>query len=539
MPSQDGGELDEEKQCGVTALLIRETLSHVSGVPEDAIKPSSTIYHLGLDSISAIKVSVLLRKKGVTLRPRDLVTASSIRELANMATTAEEVVAEAAQPSGTWVPPSDVDVDGLIVECGISASDVEIILPATPLQVYMLTAWSKSGGSIFYPEFCYRIEGVVEEADVYRAWDRLVATTPILRTRLIATGSKDLPFVQVVASADAVQSKRVTQPLVRICVAKDQSDGAITFRLTIHHALYDGVSLPALVAQLAGLLNEGEATAAEADNAPWASFAVRPMTASSRDARREFWTEYLRGASPDVAPRPVVSSISDRTAFFDGAAIADSSELQLLAAQHGIGLQALFLAAYARSIAGPSTSSILFGVYLANRSGEADAPSTLFPTLNLVPLKVVGLSPDVDLVAVAKTIQQDIHAVSSHGRADVGLWEIYEWTGVTVDAFINFLSLPDEGPSSSTKNITVTPVKDGHVTGGSSDSSALLGEPWLQRNAVADAYPISIDVEAALQANGGLAIGVFGPREILSEDRARAMAGSVATLLRGAAAEAQ
>lgn len=494
MPSQDGGELDEEKQSGVTALLIRETLSHVSGVPEDAIKPSSTIYHLGLDSISAIKVSVLLRKKGVTLRPRDLVTASSIRELANMATTAEEVVAEAAQPSETWVPPSDVDVDGPIVECGISASDVEIILPATPLQVYMLTAWSKSGGSIFYPQFCYRIEGVVEEAEIYRAWDRLVATTPILRTRLIATGSKDLPFVQVVASADAVQSKRLTQPLVRICVAKDQSDGAITFRLTIHHALYDGVSLPAIVAQLAGLLNEGEATAAEADNAPWASFAVRPMTASSRDARREFWTEYLRGASADVAPPAAVSSITDRTAFFDDVAIADTSELQLLAAQHGISLQALFLAAYARSIAGPSTSSILFGVYLANRSGEADAPSTLFPTLNLVPLNVVGLSPDVDLVAVAKTIQQDIHAVSSHGRADVGLWEIYEWTGVTVDSFVNFLSLPDEGPSPSTANVTVTPVKGGDVTatGGSFDSSVLLGEPWLQRNAVADAYPVRI-----------------------------------------------
>ena len=137
---------------------------------------------------------------------------------------------------------------------------------------------------------------------------------------------------------------------------------------------------------------------------------------------------------------------------------------------------------------------MLIGVYLANRTGEADAPSTFFPTLNLVPLRVVGLSPEADLVAVAKTVQQDIHAVSSHGRADVGLWEIYEWTGVTVDSFVNFLSLPDEGPSPSTANVTVTPVKGGDVTatGGSFDSSVLLGEPWLQRNAVADAYPVRI-----------------------------------------------
>ncbi|UNI17970.1 NRPS [Purpureocillium takamizusanense] len=552
LSSQETDQNVDEKHNSATSLLIRETLSQVSGVPEESIKPSSTIYHLGLDSISSIKLSVLLRKRGITLRPRDLATASSIRELAKMATITEENAGAVGRKNEAWVPPDDLNVDRLVSESGISMSDVERILPATPLQVYMLTAWSKSGGSVFYPDFCYRIGGVAERAQFHRAWDALVAVTPILRTRFIATGSKDLPFMQVVASADALQSKRVTQPLSRIFVEGGQSDGVMTFRLAIHHSLYDGVSLPAIVAQLVSLLNDdGKAAAVEPDIAPWASFAALPLTERSRNDRKAFWTAYLRDTAVEVAPPPgTVSSITDcrtRTAFFDDTAMTDTSELQLLAARHGISLQALFLAAYARSIhtgLSAAVTSVVFGIYLANRTGETDAPSTLFPTLNLVPLRV-RLNPETDLLEVAKAVQEDIHSVSSLERPDVGLWEIYEWTGVRVHSFVNFLSLPGGdvtapllSPVPCMEKVALTPLEetaDISTTERRFDSSTLLNEPWLQRNAVADAYPMSIDVEAALQPNGGLAIGVFGPRELLSGDAATQLAGSVAALLREAA----
>lgn len=39
---------------------IRKVLSIASGVPESSIEKSSTIFELGLDSISAIKVAALL-----------------------------------------------------------------------------------------------------------------------------------------------------------------------------------------------------------------------------------------------------------------------------------------------------------------------------------------------------------------------------------------------------------------------------------------------------------------------------------------------
>ncbi|KAJ6438754.1 nonribosomal peptide synthetase 2 protein [Purpureocillium lavendulum] len=532
-PSDESGEADEHEHWESTATAIRQVLSQVAGIPESAIKPSSTLYRLGLDSISAIKVSLLLRREGINLRPRDLVTASSIRDLGVLATGAAETVSKEPQSAPTWVLPGGLGVNNLITESGIPDSDVEAVLPATPLQVYMLTAWSKSGGSIFCPEFCYRIQGPVDENQVRDAWDALVREAPILRTRLVATGSKDVPFLQVVASAESFRSARVTQPLVHLSVASGEDVEALTLRLTIHHALYDGVSLPALMARLAALLNG--AAAQVPDTTGWTTFAVQPTVESSRTFRKEFWTAYLANAPPCGAGHATISKITERTAFLDESAIADISNLRLLASQNGISLQSLVLAAYARTIADPSATSVLFGVYLANRTGAADDPSELYPALNLVPLKVdVGVGKD--LSAIARGIQDGIHAVSSHGRADVGLWEIYEWTGHTVDSFVNFLSLPDEdstSPSSSSSSVgvTVVPVKDAGVTASRGfESSTLLDEPWLQRNAVADAYPVSVDVEASVQSQA-VAIGVFGPAERVSSHAAAGMAAKMATLL--------
>src|SRR6187551_1333765 len=54
---------------------IRRTLSEVSRVTVSSVMKTHNIYHLGLDSISAIKVSGLLRQRGVQLAFRDLLRA--------------------------------------------------------------------------------------------------------------------------------------------------------------------------------------------------------------------------------------------------------------------------------------------------------------------------------------------------------------------------------------------------------------------------------------------------------------------------------
>jgi hypothetical protein len=104
----------------------------------------------------------------------------------------------------------------------------------------------------------------------------------------------------------------------------------------------------------------------------------------------------------------------------------------------------------------------VFGVYLANRAGleldeaaGAGAAAYYYPFLRLVPLRVVvpGSSGDGagNLDDVAAAIQQDLHAISSPVNVEVGLWEVKDWTGITVDSFVNFLGVSGADPRSSTQ----------------------------------------------------------------------------------------
>lgn len=482
-----------------TSLHIRRILSQVANVPEEAVQPSATLYHLGLDSISAIKISLLLRKQGIQLGPRDLVSALSIQQMTSLATAnAHNLIPNAAPHATQWKPPRQLDVGSLLQKCGLSWSDVEAVLPATAMQVYMMTSWAKNDGSVFFPRFRYLLKcSALEAARVYKMWDTVMSQTPILRTRLIATRSRRLPWLQVIISTDALQSGRAAQPLVQFNVLSDVSPRGLILELNIHHALYDGVSLPAIMARLGRLLH-GD-TAQNSDGGygmeQWSSYSCRPTLAEAQESRREFWTSYLRDVPRSSALGGHISSIASRTSYFSASAIPNISRLQALSARHGLSLQSLFFAAQAKVKADASTSPsvVVLGVYLANRTVEVGSPSAYYPTLNIVPLKVELRSGAADLLAVAKAIQEDIHIISRHGRADIGLWEIQEWTGIRVDSFVNFLSLPDEANGAGCDDaalMTAWQDEDNDVAATGFDSSKLLDEAWLQGNTVVDAFAV-------------------------------------------------
>jgi hypothetical protein len=63
-------------------------------------------------------------------------------------------------------------------------------------------------------------------------------------------------------------------------------------------------------------------------------------------------------------------------------------------------------------------------------------------------------------IEVAKQIQHDLQRISELANANASLHEIKQWTGVTVDSFVNFLTLPstDEHQHKENRNVTITPV---------------------------------------------------------------------------------
>ncbi|EQL00466.1 Amino acid adenylation [Ophiocordyceps sinensis CO18] len=455
--------LPDEHHCwNEKGIAIRHVLSQVSQVPVEAITPRSNLYQLGLDSISAIKVSMLLRKSGIHIKPRDLVR-----------------------------------------------------LPR----------------SVFFPEFCHRVNGAVEVSQVGAAWQRLTEETPILRTVFIATGSRDLPWLQVVVNKGHAPSCRFSQPLARLSTTRDELDQGLVLRLRIHHALYDGFSLPAITSRLSELLNGGIGGEQQGFSR-WARYCITPCLLEVRRRRQMFWTAYLGEGT--ASPETPWAESTERGSYLEAGAIDDMTQLRVTASRSGISLQSLVLAGLAtclsRRDARGSGESMILGIYLANRTaGEGDSPPATYPTLNIAPLKV-QLGRNRNLMTLARAIQDDIHSMSSDGRAEVGLWEILDWTGIKVDYFVNFLAdLPDERADADSHQaaVTLTPVEgpgDGSAT---EAQDTPLEQPWGQRNAVRDAFPSSVDVEASVR-DRRLAMGVFGR---VSDEWAAGLIADTAALL--------
>ncbi|PHH78396.1 hypothetical protein CDD80_6953 [Ophiocordyceps camponoti-rufipedis] len=426
-------EASQGEVWGDMAMTIRDVLSLVSGVAVESMTLGSSLYQLGLDSISAVKVSMLLRKRGIGLTPRELIKLPSLREMVGYARLLEQVAeTKPPGPGFRWTPPPSVGVEKLIRESGISPGCVEAMFPATPMQVYMLTAWEKPGGAVFFPEFRYRVDGTDDVGRVREAWEKLSGEMAVLRTRFLSTGLDVVPWVQVVITREA--SREASQPLARLRMIKAVSGRGVELRLKIHHALYDGVSLEALMARLCDLVNrDGQAEDYEDGLSRWALYCS--ALPDGRDRRREFWTEYLKGGTAvEIAVSSSVKNMAERTSYLDESAIKDITSLRTRASQHDTSLQALVLAALAMSLGNSSMDtnrSIIVGIYLANRAGEDWPPST-YPTLSLVPLKI-RLGPGLGLVDVAQAIQADILSFGEEGRAGVGLWEIVAWMGPSVD----------------------------------------------------------------------------------------------------------
>lgn len=459
---------------------IRRILSKVAGLPQDEIQRTQTIFHLGLDSISAIQLSSDLRKDGIFLNVAEILKEATV-----------ERMAAAVRPIKEGVPPELSTNTGMVLRkaidhldipnclSGISPDSIEAVFPATAGQLYMLDCWKTSNCTLFMPTFTFK-SSRIEHAELQHAWESLVRHEPILRTAFYETGHDyEIPYVQVVLKSPPQPPSaqlgwlETSQPaddddgeLLRFINAQERRKNVDIHRppvrlrvlttpthtflfLTIHHALYDGVSLPLLLSRLSELVRQR----------PHHPTAGRPPTlnpecpkfedylalihSQQAEHQRAFWTSYLAGAASTAAP--VLSPIA-RVSFFCPA-VLPAQDLEAACRGYGISLQAVFLAAFANVLARRNNDNdVVFGIYLSNRN--LPIPGLLAmaaPTLNIVPLRVRLATPTpTPLVELAQQVQSDLAALGTPQNATADLRSIQRWTGIKVDCYFNFLKTAPE-----------------------------------------------------------------------------------------------
>jgi amino acid adenylation domain-containing protein len=518
-----------------TESVIRMVLSKLSSIPFGSIERRHNIYHLGIDSISAIKASSLLNTRGINLTVTQIVQAESISEMAILADRVSDMNPEMLVDDAEDIIAStmdQLDAVALLQEVGIDISQVEDIQPATPMQVHMLTTWQNSDGEVYYPEFSYTLDGDIQLTRIVSAWKTLIAEMSILRTTFIATKSSSLPFIQVVhrlehvlkdssisdRSWDSADQDDANALMLSLQVVLGEDD-RLKITVTIHHALYDGISLPIILNRFKRICQAGQDERSSTSDRPWKQLLAYQLSPSTADKRMAFWCHYLQGAT--TTSFPASSSTYDsgrikccRTSYLKQAAIIEITSLQTTASGDGVTLQSLFFAAYskwlARQVLEIDRSSgidgiiddVVFGIYLAHRHLVPGLEVTPYPTLVLVPLRV-RQPLERSLIEIAKQILSDITKLSADGYALVGIWEIKQWTGIIVDNFVNFLSPAAELMPSKAKTgegDSNRPERDISFLEDKQPSDQIRNmnrrkhqteEPWIKGNLVRDAYPVS------------------------------------------------
>lgn len=465
-----------KKQNGEWSPLertFRRIFAQASQLPETEIERTQTIFHLGLDSISAIGVSAELRKESIFLSVAEILRAATIERMVVLAKTMDSDISVDVEKT-IQKALENIDMQQLLSR--IPKESIESVLPGTAGQFYMLSAWRNSNYTLFMPTFTLRCPKI-ELPRILSAWESLVRQESIFRTTFLATENEYTPLVQVTlrnppAQYEWYQSSTINNdiliqfllsqeqqklvnlelPPVRLTILNTSVD-TILF-LTIHHALYDGISLPHLLAKFQGLL-ENDAKPTQTPNPDALRVPNFVAFVHSQDVQKQsgFWSEYLDGSVSTLVPlkHPAVKC-SVRTKVYRPGALSKSSLLDNRCRAEGVSLHSVFLAAYAKVYAhhlglrdGPvrQRDDVVFGIYLSNRHLPVpNLASMTAPTLNIVPLRI--RSPrTTPLIELAQQIQEDLVEIGSPSNAVVGLWQIEKWTGIQVDCFFNFLKTLD------------------------------------------------------------------------------------------------
>lgn len=462
-------------------LTFRRILARASRLPETEIERTQTIFHLGLDSISVISVSAELRKESIFLSVAEILRAATIERMVVLAKTMDDDIAQISVDAEKTTEEALEDVDMQQLLSGIPEESIESVSPGTAGQFYMLSTWRNSNYKLFMPTFTLKCPKI-DLSRILSAWESLTRQESILRTTFLATENEHMPLVQVtlrnpttqiewyqsstinndsfiqfIVSQEQQKLVDLEHPPVRLTILNTPVD-TIVF-LTIHHALYDGISLPLLLEKFQQLL-ENDGKPPQLSNSDVPSFPNFVAFVHSQDSQKQsdFWKKYLDGCVSTLVPlkHPDVKR-SVRTEVYRPGALSKSSLLDSRCRAEGVSLHSIFLAAYAKVYAhhlslrdGPTKQrdDVVIGIYLSNRHLPVPGLASMTgPTLNIVPVRI--RSPrTTPLIELARQIQEDLVEIGSPSNAVVGLWKIEIWTGVQVDCFFNFLKTlgsPEEG----------------------------------------------------------------------------------------------
>lgn len=248
-----------------TLARLWATVLHLNA---DTVGTDDSFFRLGGDSIGAMRLVTASRKEGIILNVANIFAQPKLVDMAASAVvlSSDELSTE---PEPDTIPfelvPGDARrriIEFAASECGIFPDSIEDIYPCSRLQEGLIALSTTEPGA-YVAETIYRLPSDTDIARFKQAWNTVIASEAILRTRVIYT--EEHGFLQVVVREGVewhnLADVREINESHRHLPAKNggvlttyaivgEGSASPFFVWTAHHAVYDGWSLPNLLCKV-------------------------------------------------------------------------------------------------------------------------------------------------------------------------------------------------------------------------------------------------------------------------------------------------
>ncbi|KAE8146888.1 hypothetical protein BDV25DRAFT_143253 [Aspergillus avenaceus] len=288
---------------------ICQLVADVLGLSSNDVGMNDNFFQLGGDSISAMTISARATDSNLALTVADILSQPQLQDMASLVIhhNGGSGTSEAHPPPPPFsLLPTHCDRDDLMHEvtqqCNTDRDSIEDIYPCTPLQEGLFALSLKHPGAYVF-RFTLELTPDIDLDCFQNAWDFVVQTNSILRTRIVCATGMGANLVQVVMrEASYRQSCPIPEPypialggpLFSIeMLAPEKNITKYRAVVTIHHALYDGVSLALILNQLSVAYYNGERTTSQ----PYSCFIQHSLSLPADDQIRRFWHAELAHAA--------------------------------------------------------------------------------------------------------------------------------------------------------------------------------------------------------------------------------------------------
>ncbi|KAL8826241.1 MAG: hypothetical protein Q9191_003926, partial [Dirinaria sp. TL-2023a] len=255
-------------------LKLQSLWSRILGVEAKAIGANDNFFSLGGDSVGAMKLVAAARAEKITIAVANIFASPVLSEMATVAKATSSDVDATSSVSRSLSEAFVDNLDGIFEEasaqCGIDKSAIQNCYPTTPLQEGLMALSMRNTGAYLAQKVFHMPSGGFDVQRFQKAWERIIQTEDILRTRIVHTKSSG--SVQVILNtttawesatdlesylaADLNISVQYGGPLMRLAIVED-SKGPSYFVWTAHHAVYDGWTVNLLFEKVAKMYSDG------------------------------------------------------------------------------------------------------------------------------------------------------------------------------------------------------------------------------------------------------------------------------------------